>query len=233
MSTTGALTPTSFAVLGLLAIKPWTTYELAKQMDQTLNRFWPRARSKLYEEPKKLVAQGLANADLGAHGRRPRTVYSITPTGRRALTAWLAADSDEPVFESEHILKVFYAEHGTTEDVLATLTSLRAWVHELTLKNVEVGGSYVVGGGAYPERLATLVLTGRFLDDYLEMVDRWGRWATEIVATWPAEPREAVPDMTAMAATVRQATARAQRWSSAATPSAGPELNSGPAAEGG
>ena len=78
MPTTGALTPTSYAVLGLLAIKPYTTYELAKQVDRTLHRFWPRARSKLYEEPKKLVAHGLAEATPGAQGRRPRTVYSIT-----------------------------------------------------------------------------------------------------------------------------------------------------------
>ena len=110
------LTPTSYAILGLLAIKPWTTYELAKQMDRTLNRFWPRAKSKLYEEPKKLVRTGLAVATPGAHGRRPRTVYSITPSGRRALAVWLSTESGGPVFESEHILKVFYAgtEPATT-----------------------------------------------------------------------------------------------------------------------
>ena len=90
MSTTGALTPTSYAVLGLLAIKPYTTYELAKQMDRTLNRFWPRARSKLYEEPKKLAARGLARAADDAVGKRSRTIYTITPKGRRALRAWVA-----------------------------------------------------------------------------------------------------------------------------------------------
>ena len=54
-----ALTTTSYAILGLLAIKPWSTYELAQQMDRSLGRIWPRAQSKLYEEPKKLVARGL------------------------------------------------------------------------------------------------------------------------------------------------------------------------------
>ncbi len=212
MTTSGGLTPTSYAVLGLLAIKPWTTYELAKQMDRTLNRFWPRARSKLYEEPKKLVVQGLAEADPGAHGRRPRTVYSITPEGRRALATWLATESDEPVFESEHILKVFYAENGTTADLQATLHQLRAWAHELTLRNVQVGASYAAGAGPYPERLATLVLTGRFLDDYLETIDRWAGWAAEVVADWPADPGQARPDLDALAGTVQQATARAERW---------------------
>ena len=74
----GDLTTTSYAVLGLLALRPWTTYELAQQMDRALGQFWPPARSKLYEEPKKLVTHGLAIATRESTGRRPRTVYSIT-----------------------------------------------------------------------------------------------------------------------------------------------------------
>ena len=229
MASNGAVTPTSYAVLGLLAIKPWTTYELATQMDRTLSRFWPRARSKLYEEPKKLVALGLAVAEPGAHGRRPRTVYSITPDGRRALGAWLSADSADPVFESEHILKVFYAENGSTADLLATLDQLREWVSGLTLHNVEVGASYVEGKGAYPERMAVLALTGRFLDDYLEMIDRWAGWAAGVVAEWPPDPRDAVPDIAALQATVRQAKARALRRNSAQRNGAGADGISAPA----
>jgi PadR family transcriptional regulator, regulatory protein AphA len=212
VATTGNLTPTSYAILGLLAIKPWTTYELANQMDRTLSRFWPRARSKLYEEPKKLVAASLAEATRGAHGRRPRTVYAITTEGRRALAGWLATESAPPAFESEQLLKTFYAENGTTADLVAGLAQLRAWVAELTATNVAVGSSYLRGEGPYADRLAILVLTGRFLDDYLEMLDRWAAWAGEIVAEWPGLPGDATPDCAAMAGTVEQATARAERW---------------------
>ena len=53
---TSRLTGTTYAVLGLLAVQPWSTYELTQQMERTLGRVWPRAQSKLYEEPKKLVA---------------------------------------------------------------------------------------------------------------------------------------------------------------------------------
>ena len=48
--------------LVLLALKPWTTHGLVPQVDRSLRRIWPRARSKLYEEPKKLVDHGLATA---------------------------------------------------------------------------------------------------------------------------------------------------------------------------
>src|SRR5256714_5395765 len=112
------LNTTSFAMLGMLAIRPWSTYELAKHVDRSLRPLWPRARSNLFNEPKKLVAQGLAVAADESVGRRPRTVYSITPKGRRALRRWLGTRGDGPALEFEQMLKVFFADHGTKADAL-------------------------------------------------------------------------------------------------------------------
>src|SRR2546421_12518117 len=62
-----------------------TTYELTKRMRRTLHFFWPRAESRIYDEAKRLVELGLADADRSFTGRRPRTTYSITPAGQGAL----------------------------------------------------------------------------------------------------------------------------------------------------
>jgi DNA-binding PadR family transcriptional regulator len=212
MATGSELTSTSYALLGLLAVKPWTTYELAQQMDRTVSRFWPRARSKLYEEPKKLVARGLARSADDAVGRRPRTIYTITPKGRRALAAWVAEPGEGPVLEYEQLMKVFFADNGTTDDLRRQLDAARAWVHELTLLNIDVGRSYLEERGSFPERAAVNHLVGRFIDDFLETVDRWAEWAGETIEDWPERPRDAEPDLASMAETVTQATARADRW---------------------
>src|SRR5687767_15650538 len=113
----GALTTTSYAILGLLAVQPWTTYELAQQMRRALGQFWPRARSKIYEEPKKLVAHGLARASAERVGNRPRTVYEITGEGSHVLRAWLSTPGESPVLEFEQLVQVFLAEHGTKADL--------------------------------------------------------------------------------------------------------------------
>ena len=126
MSRPARLTTTSYAVLGLLAVRPWSTYELTRQMDRSLGRIWPRAVSKLYEEPKKLVEHGLAWGREESVGDRPRTVYSITRAGRRALAQWLAEPAAGPVLESEHLVKIFFSDQGTREDALATLAAARA-----------------------------------------------------------------------------------------------------------
>jgi PadR family transcriptional regulator AphA len=208
---TPPLTTTSYAVLGLLAIKPWSSYELTQQMDRSLGRIWPRAVSKLYEEPKKLVAHGLARSSTERNGRRTRTVYAITAKGRRALRDWLAEPGDGPALESEQLLKVFFAGNGTKTDVLATLAATREWARARCQESLAIGGQYAEGHGPFPERLAELQLTSRFLTDFYLLVSDWATWATEIVASWPEDPRQASHDPAVIAETVRRAATGSER----------------------
>ncbi|WP_435209076.1 PadR family transcriptional regulator [Streptomyces sp. bgisy034] len=213
MSREPALTTTSYAILGLLAVRPWSTYELARQMDRSLGRLWPRAQSKIYEEPKKLVRRGLALAERGSVGRRPRTVYSITPQGRRLLADWLREPGAGPVLESEQLLKVFFADSGTTADALATLHAARVWAAERNEDNLAAARAYLAGQGAFPERAAQTLLVGRFLTDYYCLVATWADWAATIVVGWPENPRDAVAAADEIAETVRRA-----QWSETAAP---------------
>jgi len=192
MSTT-RLTATSYAILGLLAIRPWSTYELTQQMHRSMRRFWPRAQSKLYEEPKKLAALGLASAAPELVGRRSRTRYAATPEGRRELSRWLARGGVAPVLESEQLLKVFLAEHGTKADLLATLDAMRRWAEDNLRQDAEIAASYATGTGPFPHRTAQLVLVGRYLSDFAEMTRRWARWAREEVDGWPEDMAAATP----------------------------------------
>jgi DNA-binding PadR family transcriptional regulator len=191
---TGELTTTSYAVLGLLSLRTWTTYELAEQMQRALGLFWPRATSGLYEEPKKLVAAGLARATADDVGRRPRTRYAITPAGRRALAAWIPTPGGGPVLEFEQLVKVFFAEHGTKDDLLTTIERVRASLEEQAASTAAVPHEYREQRGAYPERLPWLILTGRFLDEIEQAVDRWAGWAADVVRSWPEDITRAEPD---------------------------------------
>ncbi len=194
----GELNTTSFAMLGMLAIRPWSTYELAKHVDRSLRPLWPRARSNLFNEPKKLVAHGLALATDEAVGRRPRTVYTITPAGRAALRAWLGSPGDGPVLEFEQLLKLFFADHGSRTDALKTIGSIQAWAFERSALNIAVARSYVAGTAPFPERAAVLSIVGRFHADFADMVSAWADWATATIETWPDDPSQAEVDWSFM-----------------------------------
>lgn len=179
------LTTTTYGVLGLLAVRPHSTYELAKAMDRSVGRVWSRAQSKLFEEPRKLAEHGYATAREESVGRRTRTVYAITRSGRRALAAWLAEPGDGPVLEFEGLVKLIFAEHGTRDGALATIARARQWAVEMNAGNIEAAEQFAEGSGRYAERRATTLLAGAFLTDFYALVANWADWAAEEVESWP------------------------------------------------
>jgi DNA-binding PadR family transcriptional regulator len=174
-------------------------------MDRSLGRVWPRAVSKLYEEPKKLVEHGLARVGSEQNGQRTRSVYTISPKGRRALAAWLHEPGQGPVIEFEQLLKVFFAEHGTKADVVATLGATQRWARERCAESLAVGERYATGEGPFPERLPELQLTSRFITDFYVFVLGWATWAAGIVEDWPEDPREARADPRVLTETLERA----------------------------
>lgn len=188
MSRGPRLTTTTYGVLGLLAVRPHSTYELTKAMDRSVGRVWPRAQSKLFEEPKKLVAHGYATAKDDAVGRRPRTVYTITRAGRRALKDWLAEPGDGPALEFEGLVKLIFADLGTRDDALASIARARDWAVEQNVGNIEGGEKFAAASeGRYTERRATTLLLGAFLTDFYALVAEWSDWATAEVESWPED----------------------------------------------
>ena len=146
-------TTTSYAVLGLLSVRrSWTTYELAKQVQRSLKWFWPRAERKLYDEPKALVAEGLATARQEYTGQRPKTVYEITDEGREALRDWLAQPSAPPATEFEGLLKVFFADAGSLEQLDATLALVEETSVGRLLELRGMAEQALAGDTAYPQR---------------------------------------------------------------------------------
>jgi PadR family transcriptional regulator, regulatory protein AphA len=179
-----ALTTTSQALLGLLALRPWTTYELAKQVQRSLGWFWPRTERKLYDEPKKLVAAGLATAATQHTGKRPRTVYAITPEGRRALRAWLGEPSAPPVLEFEAMVRVFFADGGTIDQLRATLEGVRADALERLAVLEQMVEEDEQPGYEFAGRLPINALGLRFSMDHQRHLAAWAGWALEQVGGW-------------------------------------------------
>jgi DNA-binding PadR family transcriptional regulator len=185
MQTVKPLTTTSYALLGLLAIEPWTTYELAKQVTRSLNFFWPRAESKLYEEPKNLVQHGLAESRVVKRGGRASTVYSITPAGRAALAEWLSRPGLGSVVEFEQMLQVYLADNGSKEDLLRTIRAIEAEAEARIRFGTSLAREYLDGRAPFPQRLHVQALIFGYLWEYFHALARWARWAAREVEGWP------------------------------------------------
>jgi PadR family transcriptional regulator, regulatory protein AphA len=156
------LSTTSYAVLGLLALRSWTGYELTQQARRSLAHCWPKEESVLYEEPRRLVARGLARARRERDRGRTRNRYTITDEGRRALREWLATPSGPPRLELEPLLRLTFADQGELPDAQAAVAALRDWAAALRTDGMAVLRGYQAGEAPFPERLHINVLTACF-----------------------------------------------------------------------
>jgi PadR family transcriptional regulator, regulatory protein AphA len=178
------LTTTSYALLSHLAVQPWSAYELAQQMRRGMDLVWPRAESAIYEEPKNLVAHGLARVSKRPAGRRTRAVYAITPAGRRALERWSKTEPSVPEFESEALLRVFFAEQARRAEVLAAIESIGRFGADVRARLVAQLQGYLDQGGPFPERWHVIGIGSRFLLGMAAWMEEWSAWAADEVRGW-------------------------------------------------
>ncbi len=182
---TDSLSTTSFAVLGLVAIRPWAAYDLTGYMRTSAVRaFWPRTESRLYQEPKNLVALGLLKATQEYTGKRSRTVYSITPAGRRALSLWLDERPTAPRVEDEAMLKVTLADHGTKDQLLQNIRWAMENLHEQIVSVLESAPRVARGEGHFPGRQHMSLLAGRQMLGMMRARLDYLRWAEQWVDGW-------------------------------------------------
>jgi DNA-binding PadR family transcriptional regulator len=187
------LTTTSYAILGLLALRSWSSYELAKQLRRSLSHFWPRAESNIYAEPKRLVAASLAVARHEHSGGRRRTLYSITAQGRRALRAWLSDPRGDTRFESEPVLKLFFADQGTKKDLLATVRAMRSAALQEKQHLTAIAGEYRDGAGPFPERLALSLVWVDLISSQLDATIAWAERIMPMIEGWRATGQGEAP----------------------------------------
>jgi DNA-binding PadR family transcriptional regulator len=82
----------NYAVLGLLAEKPMSGFDILKEFDVARSVVWPAPQNEVYRVLARLKGEGLiADKDIGPRGRK---TYAITKSGRAALAAWIAAPTD-------------------------------------------------------------------------------------------------------------------------------------------
>jgi DNA-binding PadR family transcriptional regulator len=179
------LSTAGLAILGLLALRPFSAYELAQQIHRGVRYLQPASERNLYAEPKRLAAAGLVQMRREQVGKRSRTIYEITPAGRQALRHQLATPPAPPQLQFEALQRLIYADQGSKQDLLAALDTTSQQVQQLLDDGMQQIRGYQPDGGPFPQRLHLIMLFARFYVDFLLLVRDWVALARREVASWP------------------------------------------------
>jgi DNA-binding PadR family transcriptional regulator len=95
-----------YALLGVLADRPRTGYELLKHFQQSLAYAWPASHSQIYPELARLLEDGLIE-QTGSGARNSKT-YGVTDAGIDQLRSWLRETPPDRRVRSDAALRTFF-----------------------------------------------------------------------------------------------------------------------------
>lgn len=129
------------AILGLLAVRPMSGYDLKKVIDETVGHFWTADQSQIYRTLAGLVDDGFASRRTVVQDERPNQhVHTVTDLGVNALDEWLASPFQPPSIREPFLARLFFADRMTAEEVRSLLETRRREVREqlATLETIAV-----------------------------------------------------------------------------------------------
>jgi PadR family transcriptional regulator AphA len=178
------LTTTSYAVLAQVAVRPWSTYELAQQRVRYFRYVWPAAESAIYREAKRLASMGLIQGKKEYTGKRARTIYSITEDGKAALRDWLGTPVSPFSMEFEAMLRVFVAPLGTKDEMIGTIKQVRADALDMLVFAGEVKQEFIDGINVTQDQTYIRALAVDFFISLLNTVEQWAERTLAEIETW-------------------------------------------------
>ena len=166
------VTTSSYAVLALLNLKPWTGYELTRQAQRSLRYAWPKSERLLYSEPKKLVELGYATVHQEDNGHRTRNVYTIAPEKAAKPSTGGRARPHAPFRGGGLVEAPLRRPRLTRRRAQSPRRVQRADIGAHHQAIVELMGSYLDGGHPFPQRTHLSVLFATFQIDMFKTIER-------------------------------------------------------------
>src|SRR5258707_2865420 len=118
-------TAVTWAVLGLLGVKPMSGYDIKGAVDRTIRHFWAASYGQIYPELKRLEEASWITGKDASQGERARRVYTITAQGRRELDGWLHGYETRVEMRDESLLRLFFADALPPDEALGLLAARR------------------------------------------------------------------------------------------------------------
>lgn len=100
-----------YAILGMLALKSQSGYDIKKRMEQSTSNFWSESYGQIYPMLKQLTEEGLTISHAEKQEGKPeRNIYTLTEQGKEELVSWLGKAVEEAPERNELLLKLFFGQ---------------------------------------------------------------------------------------------------------------------------
>ena len=163
------------ALLGLLAEKPASGWDLSRRFDDLLGTVWPAGHPQIYGELNKLEADGFI--EIESEGPRRRKTYRPTKAGIREVRRWLTEVDVDHTLRLEPVLRSVFFWLMTPEELATYLEREAPFYHELAAKYRALATAKDRGDFGHSPQVRSIRVAAEAGARINKALDEWARWA--------------------------------------------------------
>ena len=97
-----------FVILGLLALRAMTIYDINKALEKGISLFYSASFGSINAAIGKMHAKGWVSAEEKVENGRNKKVFSLTPAGQQAFQTWLGAEIEAEKVKDPALTRLFF-----------------------------------------------------------------------------------------------------------------------------
>lgn len=97
-----------FVILGLLALRAMTVYEINKALSRGVSLFYCASFGSVNAAISKMLAKGWINGQEVIENGRNKRVFHLTPTGQRAFQDWLVSEIEAEKVKDPALTRLYF-----------------------------------------------------------------------------------------------------------------------------
>ncbi len=97
-----------FVILGLLALRAMTVYDLNKALKRGISLFYSASFGSINAAVDKLLEKGWIASEERVENGRNKRVFHLTPAGRQAFQSWLESDIEMEKVKDPALTRLYF-----------------------------------------------------------------------------------------------------------------------------
>lgn len=165
------------ALIGLLAERPASGWDLARRFEEVLGAVWPAGHPQIYGELRKLREDGLIEVE--SEGPRGRTTYRATDAGLAEVRAWLNSAEVDHTIRLESLLRSVFFWLMTPEELADHLDREADYFRRAAAQYRALAAAKDRGEFGYSPQTQSLRIAAEAGARITESLAGWAAWAKE------------------------------------------------------
>lgn len=113
-----------FALLGLVALRPRSGYDIKRVVDRSIFYIWNVTATQIYNALRALRDEGLITSEsVPQQGKPDKQIHTITDKGREVLEAFANEPIREETVRDKVLLRIFFGNFADTARIEEELTA--------------------------------------------------------------------------------------------------------------